>query len=44
MSTPEHQHFHTILENYEEDKNHSWFKKTKNILNTGEPEKKYTYN
>ena len=38
----EDEQFTTIMENYEEDKNHAWFKKTKIILDRGIPEKIYT--
>ena len=34
--------FTTIMENYEEERDHFWFKKTKNILDRGIPEKIYT--
>lgn len=36
------EHFSTLLDNYEEERNHSWFRKTKNILERGIPEKIYT--
>ncbi len=35
------EHFNTILDNYEEERDHSWFRKTKNILERGVPEKIY---
>lgn len=38
----EERHLSEILENYEEEKNHFWFKKVKNILDRGNPEKIYT--
>lgn len=34
--------FTALLENYNEERNHAWFKKTKNILERGPPEKIYT--
>ena len=43
MSTPHFEYFSTILDNYEGHKDHNWFKKIKNILDRGEPVKKYTY-
>lgn len=41
MTTPGYEQFSEILDNYEEHLIHSWFKKTRNILQTGEPERRY---
>lgn len=43
MQTPHYEEFSNILENYEENLNHVWFRKKKNILEEGEPERRYTY-
>lgn len=42
MTTLEIQDFSSIIENYEETKTHNWFKKIKNIIQKGPPERIYT--
>lgn len=39
MNTPSHKQFYSILQNYEQHKNHEWFRKINIILDRGEPEK-----
>lgn len=42
MNNPSYEQYNYILGNYEEHKNHEWFRKIKRILNRGEPERIYT--
>lgn len=41
MITPSYEYFNTLINDYEENLNHSWFRKTKNILDAREPTKIY---
>lgn len=41
VQTIQEEGFHDILNNYEANKEHSWFRKTRNIPNRGPPQKIY---